>query len=163
MRVFEVDIRRLVVLLLPTMLRKEFSMLMLWSMTAPVVTLYDSFMRNRSGNLYRLKANGQVCYLRRTLNDAFPAANGKIKIYDGGVTGEWLYAWDEGYNSYNYYLLVPDDGVMLWDGPSILSGKNHFVVVVPALLRENPDNITQLRAIVNSYKLLSKSYSIIYE
>jgi hypothetical protein len=163
MKAFEVNFHRLVVLLLPTFLRKDLILAMLQAMVAPVVTLYDQFMRNRSGNLYRLKANGQVCYLRRTLNDAFPDAGGNIRIYDGEVIGEWLYAWDENYNSYNYYLPVTDEGVMLWDREAIVASKNYFNVAVPAALKNNPDNITQLKAIINTYKLLSKSYNIIYE
>lgn len=70
----EINYKRLIVLLLPTFLRQATITAFLRAMTIPIEYLYNQFLANRNSNLYRLKMNGQVCYLRRVLNDAFPEA-----------------------------------------------------------------------------------------
>ena len=163
MKLFEIDYKRLIVLLLPTFLRKETTVTFLRIMTLPVVSLYNQFTTNRNANLYRLQNNGQVCYLRRLLNDAFPEANGKIQIKDGTATGNWLYAWDKDYDPYNYYLLIADSGTMFWNKDTILEGVSNFTVVVPASFAGKTNDIAKIISLVNEYKLLSKSYNIVYE
>ena len=43
--------------------------------------VYTEFMANRTGNLYNLAHNGQVCYLQAALNDLFdPVADRKSVV-----------------------------------------------------------------------------------
>ncbi|MDR1120027.1 MAG: hypothetical protein LBM08_03840 [Dysgonamonadaceae bacterium] len=162
MKAFEIAFKRLVVLLLPIVLRKPVVLAFLNAAVAPVETLYGRFLQNRSDNLYRLRTNGQVCYLRRALNDAFPDANGAIAIYDSDVQGEWQWAWDEDYDTYHYYLSIEAGGTLFWDKLAILAGVNAFTVAVPASLAEDSDNIVRLKSILDFYKLLSKTYYVVY-
>jgi hypothetical protein len=162
MRLFQIDYRRLFVYLLPTFLRGSVIRAFLWAATSQINSLYNSFMLNRTNNLYRLKMNGQVCYLRRVLNDAFPQANNQIRIEDGARVGWWQYAWDEDFDPTNLYLLITDDGTLFWDEESILASVSGFLVYVPRSIFD-VNNDAKIRALLNNYKLLSKSYTIIYE
>jgi hypothetical protein len=165
-KIFEINYRRLAALLLPTFLRKEALLAFLRAMGSPVVTLYNLFLTHRTNNLYRLRMNGQVCYLRRLLNDAFPEAGGAIRIEDGAAVGRWQYAWDAEYDPYLKYLLIgpltPEGGTVFWDKSTILEGVSGFTVVVPRAVR-TVNNDAKLRSLLNAYKLLSKSYTINYE
>lgn len=158
----EINYKRLIVLLLPTFLRQATITAFLRAMTIPIEYLYNQFLANRNSNLYRLKMNGQVCYLRRVLNDAFPEAGGLIRIEDGEEVGAWLFLWDEEFDPYLYYTDIPDAGVFVWDESAILASANNFKVSVPAVVF-SVNNDARLRALLNEYKLISKSYTIIYE
>jgi hypothetical protein len=163
--IFAINYRRLALLLLPTFLRRPALLAFLQAAVAPVERNHDWFLRNRKDNLYRLRMNGQVCYLRRVLNDAFPDAGGAIRIEDGVAAGHWLYAYDKDFDPYKKYLLIHDrseGGTTFWDKSAILEGVSGFTVAVPRALR-NANNDAKLRSLLNTYKLLSKSYTIIYE
>ena len=159
---FDINFKKLIELLLPTFLRRSVLRAFLNAMAAPILTLHNQFIVNRKNNIYRLKMNGQVCYLRRLLNDAFPDANNAIRIEDGSATGIWRYAWDENYNPYINYLLIEQSGTIFWDKSTILEGVSGFTVVVPAAIY-NENNDAKIRSLLNEYKLLSKYYTIIYE
>lgn len=161
-RIFDIDYKRQVLLLLPTFLRKPVLWAFLRAAVAPVERNHDLFLKNRNDNLYKLRMNGQVCYLRRMLNDAFPDANGAIRIEDGNTVGHWLFAYDKDYDPYTNYLPITDEGTIFYDKSTILEGVSGFTVVVPRALF-NPNNDAKLRSLLNNYKLLSKSYIINYE
>jgi hypothetical protein len=161
-KIFEINYKRLTLLLLPTFLRRDVIVAFLHAMAVPAVSLYDLFIGNRKNNLYRLRMNGQVCYLRRLLNDAFPEAHGAIQIENSKSIGGWQFAWDKGYDPYLKYLLIPEEGTVFLDKGAILQSVNGFIVAVPHRL-QNVNNDAKLRSLLNTYKLLSKSYTIIYE
>ncbi len=162
MKLFEINYKKLVVLLLPTFLRKESIVAFLRAATAPVSTLHDEFTRNRNDNLFRLRMNGQRCHLRAVLNAKFPEAQNNIHIVEENLEGEWQYAWDEEYDPYNYLLLIAEEGTLFWNLPAIIRDKSGFTVVVPANLEDDNTTAT-IRSLVNNYKLLSKPYTIRYE
>ncbi|MDR3350698.1 MAG: hypothetical protein LBN98_03485 [Prevotellaceae bacterium] len=159
-RIFEINYKRLVLLLLPTFLRKELLVAFLRAATAPEVTLHNSFLVNRKNNLYRLRMNGQVCYLRKVLNDAFPEAGGGIWIEDGEITGHWVYAWDDDQERVLLaYDLNTDHATRVWDEAVIMDNVNNFIVFCPEKIRSFE---IKIKSVLNTYKLLSKSYNIRY-
>ena len=160
MTMFQIDFKKLVLLLLPTFLRRERIVAFLNVLTAPVASLFNLFDANREGNLYRLRTNGQVCYLRRALNDAFPDAGGQIRIEDIR-SGNWVMALDESLTD-DQLIVGAAQPVIIWDADTIMKETDSFLVVVPAGVN-NPNNDAKLRSILNLYKLTSKSYQIIYE
>jgi len=89
MRLFQIDYKKLVVLLLPTMVRKPIAIVMLQCATKGIRLKHSEFTSNRDDNLYRLKHTGQVCYLRAVLNDAFPFRSRNFEIEDISATSEW--------------------------------------------------------------------------
>ena len=158
---YTVNFKKLVVLLLPTFLRQSTIVALLQVYVGGLITVYNRFITNRTNNLYKLKITGQVCYLRKMLNDAFPAANGHISIEDGVATGTWRYAWNANYEPYHKYLLIEDSGTLFWDEHTISEGLSNFIVKVPASLN-TVNNEARMRSLLNYYKLLSKSYTIVY-
>jgi hypothetical protein len=159
--VFNINFKKLAVLLLPTFLRRPLLVAFLHAGASPVVSLHRLFMLNRTNNLYRLRMNGQVCYLRRMLNDAFPSANGAIQIRDAHRGGRWLFAYDADVSD-RASLNIEDGGTVFHDKAAIIDEASGFEVVVPAALK-TPNNDTRMRVLLNQYKLLSKKYNIIYE
>jgi hypothetical protein len=161
-KIFEINYKRLALLLLPTFLRQDVLAAFLRAMITPNETLYNLFINNRKSNIYQLRMNGQVCYLRKVLNDAFPSANNAIQIDNSKSVGGWQYAWDRDYDPYLRYLLITDEGTVFRDKSAILQSVNGFIVSVPRALY-NVNNDAKLRSLLNAYKLLGKSYTIIYE
>lgn len=158
---YTVNFKKLVVLLLPTFLRQSTIVALLQVYVGGLITVYNRFITNRTNNLYKLKITGQVCYLRKMLNDAFPAGGGHITIEDGIAVGVWQYAYDENYDPYRKHLLIEDAGTLFWDEHTISEGLSNFIVKVPASLN-TVNNEARMRSLLNYYKLLSKSYTIVY-
>ena len=160
MKIFQIDYKRLIILLLPIRMRQAVTIAFLRSCINPISRLHGLFISNRNANLYRLKANGQVCYLRKTLNDAFPERDKSFEIGDGAASGKWVYALKE--PEYGQ-LFVPKEpeAVTLYSIPVILSGTANFVVFIPANLA-GIDYLNRIKSIVNEYKLVSKKPSYEY-
>lgn len=154
MKLYQIDYNRLILLLLPIRLRQTKPVAFLKSCIAPVMRLHGLFISNRNANLYRIKTNGQVCYLRAALNDAFAERNKSFQIGDGVMTGKWVYALKES----NYgQLSVPakPDAVTIYTQQVILSGTANFIVYIPDNLT-GIDYLNRIKSIVNTYKLVSK-------
>ena len=131
---YQLDINKLIELLTPTFLRKERMLAWLRVIHFPLIKIMDDFNFNRNQNLYNLAYNGQVCYLRKALNDRFDIAH-----TDGEKKPKFLgtiYLHDDADYS--------DTGV-------------DFVVLIPAGLNYND---YEMRALIDFYKLASKRYKI---
>jgi len=148
------DINRLVVLLIPTFLRKRFNFALVRAMVQPVSTVMSLFEANRQANLYNLNHNGQVCKLRAVLNDAFDVEQRRIRIEDS-ERWDWTFVYQESEDKPLWLdtLLIASDAFTSDAGTD-------FTVVVPASLGEaiRP----QMISLVNYYKLAGKRYSIIF-
>lgn len=155
-----VDFSKLAKLLLPTFLRQTIIVAWMNVIAYSFSYIYGKFTSNRDINLYNLSITGQVCRLRKMLNDAFPLAGGAITVEDGTAQGEWQYAWDADYDPYRKYLLA-DGSTLLWDKSVIQAGVSGFIVKVPSIIK-NDNNEARIKSLLNYYKLLSKSYTIIY-
>ena len=159
---YDINFKKLIMLLLPTFLRGKRIVSLPRAAVLRIDFVHGEFSSNRKRNLYRTEMNGQVCRMRRMLNDAFPDANNRIRIDEGERGGEWIYAWDEEYDPYRRYLPITDEGVLIHDVGVMLDGVNNFIVYVPRRIF-NANNDAKIRALLNEYKLVSKSYTITYE
>ncbi|MEG2276686.1 MAG: hypothetical protein RSA53_05555 [Odoribacter sp.] len=159
MKLFQIDYKRLVLLLLPTFLRQPRLFAFLNALTFSVSELYIRFIKNREVHLLRLKRNGQVCYLRGLLNDELDPEQRRITVTDGIQEGDWVFAMDEGEA---YQLLIDHSGVIVYNESLIISNTAFFYVSVPWTKDEENLN-NRLRNYINEYKLLSKKYMISYE
>lgn len=72
---FEIDFKRLVALLLPTVLRRPLIFGLLRAGVEAVEKVNSEFKSVRAGHVFRLTHNGQVCYLRGALNERFGPAS----------------------------------------------------------------------------------------
>ena len=154
MKLFQVDLRKLTFLLLPTFLRQKKLVMLVISAAQSLIALYVKFTNNREANLYKLAHTGQTCYLRKVLNDAFPDRNKSFQIDDIENKGEWLYAMDEDLPAQLYFPALPDY-IMVWSADGIATGASNFLVIIPDNL-QGTDNLNRIKSIVNEYKLMSK-------
>lgn len=170
---FEIDFKRLCMQLLPTFLRQPVLFGLLRAALNPLESLYSSFKDMRSGHVYRLAHNGQVCYLQAVLNDAFKSKYGKFEIVSLEKEGDWLYAYTEGGTKMEFaadearlearrvgdrYVMVPSggEGVPLVYNEAMLNAvENAFIVLVPADFY-NDYQLRNVSALVDRYKLISK-------
>ena len=154
MRIFELNLRRLVILLLPTFLRKARLVAWLQILIAPLEQLQYSFNQKRNSDLVTLTHNGQKCYLRKILNDSFDQTLRRIRIEDMTHFNA-VYIYTEAENQPVYL----EEKYLYTSGEMQVSGVN-FSVRIPNTLRARNIEIT---AIIEAYKIASKRYIIIYE
>ena len=111
----------------------------------------DDFNFSRNQNLYNLAYNGQVCYLRKVLNDRFDIAQRRIKIIDGNkYKREYIYTDGEKKPRFLGTIYLHDDADYSDTGVD-------FVVLIPVGLNYND---YEMRALIDFYKLASKRYKI---
>lgn len=165
MSVYDVHIKRLALLLLPTHYRRQLIAAFAQSFTEGVARVHGGFMSWRERTDRRLECNGQVCRLRGALNDLFDPKERRIAICDGDVRG----GQDGGLRMFvraeERHVLVPrrnGERAMILNrrGFSGASGYD-FWILIPALLRGEIDE-TRLNATVGTYKLASKIWAINY-
>lgn len=158
MKLYPINITKLGISLLPTQLRTasvaEFIRVMLF----PLQSIQNAFFANRDRNNYLLTHNGQVCRLRKVLNEAFPTRSKSFLIEDAVDYGTWQYARDED-DLYNQLMIPDEGGVIIWDEETMTKYAD-FIVLIPADVA-GVDNMNMIRALVNTYKLASKK--AIYE
>lgn len=151
---FSIDINKLVVLLAQTFLRKPRLLALLQSLTTPIATLQQQWYKKRLDNIYKLKHNGQVCYLKKAINDDFDASLRRIKIADGNKYERvYLYA-----NSEKKQPKLLGKTFLRPVGDYADTGAD-FRVIVPQGF-DFTNNIYQLRALIDFYKLAGKRYLI---
>jgi hypothetical protein len=80
--VYDIDFRRLVLLLLPTFLRRPRLVAFVSALISPLSGLHPQFLRYRADTLWRLDHNSQVCYLRGALNDLLDPVERRITVLD---------------------------------------------------------------------------------
>lgn len=161
-KVFEVDFNRLAVLLLPTRLRQSRMIAWVKVLVSPIVSLHYKFQQKRANDLYKLAHNGQVCYLRKALNDEFDPIERRIKITDGNrYTPQYIYTEAEQKPKYLGTMYLRDNSVYGDTGVD-------FMVLLPFdVWNTQKTEITigeyrfyDVEALVNFYRLASKRYKI---
>lgn len=161
-RSYNVNMRRLALLALPTWLSRPLAGALLYAGIAPLGRLLSELRAYRSAIGYRLRHNGQVCKLRGVLNDELDPELRRIAIEDddGAASVEASTLWRR---EMGRWVTVPQRGsgaVGIYREGFAGTGGYDFWVLVPAeLQRAEP----RLRAIVNMYKLAGKRYAINYK
>ena len=154
MRIFELNLRRLVILLLPTFLRKSRLVAWLQILIAPLEQLQYSFNQKQNSDLVTLTHNGQKCYLRKILNDTFDQGLRRIRIEDMTHFNA-VYIYTEAENKPVYL----EEKYLYTSGEMQVNGVN-FSVYIPNELRARE---VEIKALIEAYKIASKRYIIIYE
>ncbi len=161
-KVYDIDVKKLSVLLLPTFLRKPKMVAWLHSLVTPLVSLHYVFMQKRAADLYNLNHNGQVCYLRGALNDAFDVELRRIQITDGNrYKRQYIYTEGENKPKYLGTMYLHDDSVYGDTGVD-------FMVLLPFdVWNEHRTEVGigqfrfyKIEALVDFYRLAGKRYKI---
>lgn len=150
---FNIEMSRMAIALVPQRLRQPKLLGYLLALTAPVRTVYNAFTAARNSNLYRLSHNGQVCYLEAVLNDSFDPDQRRIFITDAdSFVQKYIYTEAEQQPVYlgTMYLRSEADYTV---------GSYDFKVVVPLDFNMGLYGY-QIKALINAYKLVGTKYKI---
>ena len=146
MRAFEIDFKKLAVLLTPTFLRRAVFTSLMRVLMQPLATLHFTFAARRTDSLFRLEHNGQVCRLKHALNSL-----------------EVVWAYDEHTDdSRLVWFLQPLPGnTMIYNLADITADTSSFVVFVPGIFAFNGNRPADPRivATVERYRLVSRTAS----
>lgn len=158
---YDISYQRLAIALVPLALRQPVLMAFLYVLLSPVIYCTSLFERFRTDTDYHLTHNGQVCYLTAVLNDRFDPTLRRITITDvEPLRGNILYLREE-----STFLMAPQrNGTAVTLNRRAFSGSDSvdFAVIVPATLRSTFSQ-NQMQALINTYKLASKRYIILYQ
>ena len=83
---YKIDFDRLVLLLLPTFLRKPVLFGYVRALITPIASLHYKWSLMRNENIKKLSYNSQRCYLRKALNDKYDPELRRITI--GGTLNQ---------------------------------------------------------------------------
>lgn len=149
---YKVDWDKLILLLLPTFLRKPMLFGYMRALVSPIASLHYNWEQMRAANLLKLSYNGQRCYLRKALNDRFDPDLRRIFIGEIPQLEEnYIYQPEE---NLDYYL-----DTMYLDLDYTEGGETvDFVVYVPA---DVMNKINEIIATLEFYKLPGKLFKII--
>lgn len=159
--IYKINFSRLLINMLPTFLRQPVIYGILYAAGQVLGKLtYKDFINARMEHNYKLTHNGQVCYLRAVLNDAF---GGGFDILEVERRGEWLYAITEDGSD---ILLSVGEGSntaeveggktvpLVYNEALLNAAQNSFIVSVPYSIYQT--RLPLVAALVDKYKLISK-------
>lgn len=177
-RNFNIDLAR-IASALPFSMRSASVLGMLRAGFAPYTHhLAAKFHDARAGDHFRLRHNGQVCYLRAALNARFRSSLKGVffQIGDTGVEKAWIYAKVESFSpTAHTYALTEPEPIPLPPNPKnrnapkekypdfnppyapseVKPGEQHsFIVYVPSDLYYS--NLTQIKGFVDEYRLVGR-------
>ena len=159
---YDVNFKRLALLLLPTFLRRPLLGAVVYAAVSPLQGLHTRFVLWMRNTNYRIQHNGQVCHLRAVLNDRFDPIERRITITeDAENVGHIVLPHRDSGDG----LRLPARGsgrvvILNRRGYGGVNG-NDFWVNLPVALYGKAD-AEQVKAVVNTYKLASKRFSINY-
>ena len=149
---FNVNWKKLAVLLTPTFLRGKKMMAWLELIIEGVNQVHYQWLQLRKNNIYNLAHNSQVCYLRAALNDRFDNEQRRITILDGNkYSRKYVYTDAEQKPKFLGTILIHGDEDYQDTGVD-------FIVSVPNDIFFSEAEMTSL---IDFYKLASKRYKII--
>lgn len=154
---YDLNYRKLVMLLLPTFLRKPIIAALTQAMVEPIGDLHYQWKQKRLSNIYKLVHTGQRCYLRKALNDALDPDLRRIYLTKGdSFPRKYIYTRAE---ERPVFL----GKIFIYQNAEYINTGVDFIVFAPLEIINN--RIHELKALVEFYKLESKRYKIqaIYE
>jgi len=157
-KIFSICFWRLAELLLPFSLRSASILALLRSAFMPLERdLFMRFDRTRQEDIFDLRHNGQVCYLRAALNARFRSRTGiRFEIMDVHGGAEWMHIGSDSDLAHRAYITdeQSDHDIFFIPDEQILDLKNTFAIYVPADLYHN--DLPAIKRFVNKYRLVTR-------
>ena len=151
---YKINFDKLVVMLLPTFLRKPRMIAFITLFSSELTKLYNNWLVKKIEDEKWLYHNSQVCRLRKILNDEFDDLQRRIQITDGQLyERKYIYTLGEKKPKYLGKIFIRQSSDYADTGID-------FFVVVPTEINIE-QNKYKLEALINRYKLASKRYKII--
>ncbi|PXY44533.1 hypothetical protein [Flavobacterium hydrophilum] len=150
---FKVDFDKLILLLLPTPMRKTKNFGYLKALISPILNLHIRWSNMRKDNLKKLSYNSQKCYMRGVLNDRYDPEQRRITIANTNKKPkDYIYTQAENLPVYlGTMWLEPEFN---YEGSTV-----DFLVNVPQEIMNL--KINEIVATIEFYVLAGKSYQII--
>lgn len=153
---YKIDFDKLILLLLPTFLRKPKLFAYLKALISPLAgspdSVYKRWTNNRDSNINKLQYNSQRCYLRGALNDDCDFFQRRIRIENvPELNSNHIYTEGENLDIYLDTIFLDLD--FTENGEQV-----DFVVYVPVDVMPQVNKIT---ALLDFYTLAGKTYKII--
>lgn len=156
--IYRVNMKRLVLLALPTWLRRPLVSALLFAGVTPIARALQELRNFRTESRYRITHNGQVCKLRGVLNDEFDPYLRRIRVEDySEPSGMCVYE-----RECRQWIMVgrtASENVRLERRGFAGTGQYDFRVEVPEEYADN-ETIVRLRGTIDLYKLAGKRYEI---
>ena len=150
---YKVDFDRLVLLLLPTFLRKPVLFGYVRALITPIASLHYKWSRMRDDNLVKMSYNSQRCYLRAALNDKYDTDLRRIAI-EGTLSVDRDYIYTPAENSPVYLGVLYLEQDFNYSNSAV-----DFLVNVPRDIMNA--KLNEIVATLDFYKLAGKQYQII--
>lgn len=149
---FDINFKKMGIGFLPIDLRQPKNIAYVLALLEPVEWLYYKWLQKRDFDWYRLKNTGQVCKLRKVLNDNLDPSLRRIYIAQGtAFPRKYIYTKAENKPKYlgTYFIKSQDE----YENTGV-----DFIVFVPTEIKTA--SIDQLKYLLNYYKLAGKRYKI---
>ena len=156
-RIYIVDWAKLATWLIPGILRQGKLLAFVQALVTPVNDLHTRLLAYRNYINYQLLITGQVCFLEKALNDRYDVDQRRIYITDGLSYPPLVLYTDAENKPLVLYTDAENNPLVLYTDAETAMFTTDFVVNVPATLLIN---LPEIRAFVNRYKLVSKTFSI---
>lgn len=151
---FEVNYNKLVWQWFPVQLRKAALVQITYCYMRPLIQRHYWWKQYRESNIYKLSHNGQICYLRKALNDTFDQDLRRIYIDGTGGDATKTYIYTDAENQPKYLGTIYLRGSLEFQDTGA-----DFIVYVPASIMATQNY--EVRALIDFYKLGGKRYLII--
>lgn len=150
---YKIDFDKLILLLLPTFLRKPKLFAYLKALVSPIASLYTIWSKLRDDNLKMLQYNSQRCYMQGVLNDRYDKEQRRITISNtSNRTQDYIYTEAENTPVFLGTMFLETD--FNYAGSTV-----DFIVYVPQDLINR--KINEIVATIEFYVLAGKSYQIV--
>jgi hypothetical protein len=149
---YEIDYNRFGILNLPTFLRKPIIVSWVQVLLTPIANLHYTWKQKRLSDWYKINHTGQVCLLRKVLNDTLDVAERRIYIGEGNsFPRKYIYTRAEKKPVFLGRMYIYQNSEYTNTGVD-------FIVFAPAEIINA--RLHELNALINFYKLASKRYKI---
>ena len=152
---FRIDIRRLALLMLPTVLRKKVLFRLICAMLSPLMRVYGSFYSRRDNNIIYARCDSSYGNIQRMLNTLFPSEQGSISVVPAVTT-------DVAYDKRYVTTLRTATGAA-FVGDSYIDraiAQKLFDVILPPDLAADSEKKAQIANIVGRYALPGYGFNI---
>ena len=150
---FNINYYKFLLQLIPVFLRTTVIVAFVDCLITPVKQLYGQFTTYRNNTLYELDHNGQVFSLQNVLNDRFDNTQRRIYITDG-FTKERFYIHTRAENKPKFLKKYIHNR-----GDYVDTGVD-FIVWIPVAIVISLEEMYELRALINKYRLDPKRYKV---
>lgn len=159
MKIVQIDIDKLILRLLPVDLQKPKLFAFVRALLSGFMTIHTQFLAFRTDSNNRAKLNGQTQILENLLNRRIASATNLIRILNNSLRLDAVYLFNQPELQPDVFVSNSAEGDPLFLS-NATEGDNlyDFLVQVPAVVSALEQS--QIRAIVNQYKIATKSFEI---